>query len=235
MPFHKFDSSFKMSEKPLVYGFPLNCFCLSICKAMESLGLKPELVPVSYGVRREIITLTSGDYYMVPVMQYKDKIISDSLDIVRYVDQEHGGKLFPKEKEGLQDIILPWLDQECHHAVEMLTDIPLVDSLHDLVDKVMVIRHKERKFGKGCIEKWRNEVPKLYSRFVELVLPFERMLEYNKFLLGGYPVYVDFLLFGVCGNLTYNGWYKFPEDLPKIKDWHERIRSYCYPNPVLSC
>jgi hypothetical protein len=67
--------------------------------------------------RGEILKLTNGSYYQVPVIQFEDRIVyesgTDTLDVARFVDKEFGqDKLFPKKFEGLQQIIVPYIEND---------------------------------------------------------------------------------------------------------------------------
>ena len=46
------------------------------------------------------------------------------------------------------------------------------------------------------------------------------------FLLGDSPVYADYALFGVLGNLTYTGDNEIPSTLTHIRRWHERLTAH---------
>ena len=48
------------------------------------------------------------------------------------------------------------------------------------------------------------------------------MLAHAPFLLGDEPVYSDFALFGVLGNLVYKDWVEIPKELVRIKGWREK-------------
>jgi glutathione S-transferase len=54
------------------------------------------------------------------------------------------------------------------------------------------------------------------------------MLANAPFLLGDEPVYSDFALFGVLGNLVYKDWVEIPKELVQIKGWRERLRGFRY-------
>jgi glutathione S-transferase len=84
----------------------------------------------------------------------------------------------------------------------------------------MYIRHKERKFGRGCVQQWREQAPQLLARLEELLTPFEVMLSRGPFLLGRRPVYADYALHGVLGNYTYSAQNRLPEGLTHLGRWY---------------
>jgi glutathione S-transferase len=93
----------------------------------------------------------------------------------------------------------------------------------------MVVRHKERKFGRGCIEQWAREADIIRSELDGLLSRCESTLKNSPFLLGTSPVYADFALFGVLGNLTYNGWNHLSADQIALQKFVARLSVWrCY-------
>jgi glutathione S-transferase len=90
-------------------------------------------------------------------------------------------------------------------------------------DRVRFLRHKERKFGRGCIEDWRNKQKDLLAQLEERLIPFEEMLMFRPYLLDERPRFVDFDLYGMLGNFLYSGHYKLPAKHSRIRDWHGRM------------
>ena len=74
----------------------------------------------------------------------------------------------------------------------------------------MPIRHKERKFGRGCVREWATHRRYLCAQFAELVKPIDDMLTASSFLLADRPLFVDYNLYGVLGNYLFNGKAKLP-------------------------
>jgi glutathione S-transferase len=52
------------------------------------------------------------------------------------------------------------------------------------------------------------------------------MLANAPFLLGDVPVYSDFALFGILGNMVYGDWAEIPKELVRIKEWREMLRRF---------
>ena len=132
----------------------------------------------------------------------------------------------PPRLTGIQTILISYLENEVEGVTFKLTDPKYLDDIEDTVERVMTVRHKERKFGRGCVEEWRQQAPELRAQAEKLLLPFEQMLRFSPFLLNDAPVYADYLLFGVIGNLTYRGYNEIPAALSSLKDWNQRIRDY---------
>lgn len=87
----------------------------------------------------------------------------------------------------------------------------------------MLIRHKERKFGKGCLLEWASHRKYLSARFAELLVPIDDMLARSPFLLTNRPLFVDYNLYGVLENYLFNGKTKLPH-LTRLRRWHRAMQ-----------
>ena len=145
-------------------------------------------------------------------------------DVARYLDSEFtGGRLFPARVDGLQDLMIQHLEEEVESLTFKLQDPFYIDSISDLVERTMIIRHKERKFGKGCLQQWKREHSQLMKEAEVLLHPYEKMLQHSDFLLSDQPVYSDFLLAGILGNITFHGYVSIPESLPRLRELPDRL------------
>lgn len=214
-----------------VYQFAHSPYCLPITRALEALDVQFAVRNVSNADRREIIALTKGAYYQVPVLVHEERVIfesaADSLDIARFVDQTFGhGRLFPAEHEGFQRLIIAHLEDDVEGVTFRLVDPPYLAAIDNVIERAMIIRHKERKFGRGCVEAWaadRNELARTARTLLE---PYELTLQHRPFLFGDAPVYADFALFGILGNLTYRDFNSLPEGFDALAAWFERITTF---------
>jgi glutathione S-transferase len=216
-----------------IYQLPHSPYCLPITRALEALGVAFDVVNVSNADRSVIIRLTNGAYYQVPVLVHDGKLVfdgsegsSDGLDVARYVDRTWAqGRLFPAALAGVQSLLVPHIEGEIEGATFKLADIHYVPTLTDLVERTMVIRHKERRFGRGCVDQWRANYEPMYAHATELLRPFDAMVAAQAFLLGAQPVYTDFALYGVLANLTFNDWNSLPP-LPRLAEWFTRMKTF---------
>lgn len=214
-----------------LYDLPHSPFCIPIRRILETAAVPYERVDVPNWDRRKVIEVTAGRYYQVPVLVHDGRVVfessPDSQDVARYVDEQFCGKaLFPTGHEGLQAILIRHLENDVEGATFKVTDSFYVDSIPDLVNRVMVIRHKERKFGTGCVEQWKRERESLRRVAEDHFMPFDSMLASNSFLLGERPVFADFLLYGIIGNYTWNGWNELPATMTKLRDWVQRMDAF---------
>jgi glutathione S-transferase len=191
-----------------IYQMEYSPFCIPITAALRACGAEFETQEIPNWDRSELLRLTGGSYYQVPVLVHDGHVVTesspDSEDIARYVDTHFaGGRLFPARLEGLQKIIIEFLSDDVEFYTFRLQDPHTLDRITDPVARGLFLRHKERKFGRGCVEQWRREAPQIRAEADRLLERCETTLRHSPFLFGDTPVYSDFLLYGILGNLTY--------------------------------
>jgi len=217
----------------IVYQLEHSPYCIPITRALGALGLSFETRNVSNADRREIIEITNGAYYQVPVLAHDGKVIFESspssIDVARYVDRMFaGGRLFPSDWEGLHGIVIPYIEDNVERVTFKLVDPLYLRDIADPVERAMVRRHKERKFGHGCEERWEQERPALKTEAERLLSPFDVALTRRPFLFDDTPIFSDFALFGVLGNMTYRNYNAIPASLTKLTGWFERMQGFKY-------
>lgn len=214
-----------------VYEMPFSPFCIPIVRALEAAAVKFDRVEVPNWDRRAVIEVTEGGYYQVPVLVHDGKVIfesgPDTQDVAHYIDKNFcGGRLFPPLHAGLHEILIHYLENDVESVTFRLLDIHYVPSIEDLGNRVMVIRHKERKFGRGCLDAWRHDADKLRDEAEMHFLRFDAILKIQPFLRGEEPVYADFLLYGMIGNYTFNGWNELPRKMAALTAWYEGMSRF---------
>lgn len=105
-----------------------------------------------------------------------------------------------------------------------LNDIHYEEWIPDLYDRTMMVRHKERKFGAGCLATWRAHQADLERELEALLAPLDQMLTQRAFLVDDRPRFVDFDLWGILGHYLYSGHYTVPRQLRSLSAWHERLK-----------
>ncbi len=210
---------------------PPSPFCISVRAALEAGNVPHQLHNLDLWDRRPAAELTGGAYYAVPVLVdtggsapvvvYEPR--DDATDIARHVDAKYGLGLFPQELEGLQDLVVQYIEGQCEDVAFRLDDAFLLPGIPDVAGRTMALRHKERKFGKGCVDQWRAQAPELLAKLTDLLRPLDTMLSRSPYLLGTQPTFTDFALYGVLGNLTYTGDLQVPAELTNIVRWHAQL------------
>jgi len=220
-----------MAMSLTVYQFAHSPYCIPITRALAALEVPFAVKNVSNADRREVIELTGGAYYQVPVLVHDDRVIHetspDSTDVAHYVNATFAaGRLFPEKHEGLQRLVVAHIENEVEGVTFRLVDPFYLDGLDDVVERTMIIRHKERKFGRGCVQAWTTQREALRDEARTLIEPYELALQHRPFLFGETPLYADFALFGVLGNLTYRDYNPLPSGFTALADWFARMKSF---------
>lgn len=214
-----------------VYQMPHSPYCIPITQALIACGVDFLTIDITPHTREEVIAASRGKSYQVPLLTDAGKIIGESsgasLDVARHVDRKYaGGRLFPKPLEAPNLCLTRFIENELEGAGFKLADPFYIATFKDTLARTMMIRHKERAFGRGCIAAWQRDRKALAARFDELLGDFETTLKHEKFLLGNAPVFADFALYGVIGNATWNGWNKLSPKRTAIAAWRKRLAAF---------
>jgi glutathione S-transferase len=206
--------------------FPWSPFCIVQRRILEFSGAKFKIANISSGDRSVVWRLTRNRYYGVPILKHGTQVVFETHDhsqvVAKYLDDKLGLGLFPAKLEGVQSILWPYIENEVEEMTFKLNDIYWREFV-PAGDQLVFLRHKERKFGVGCLEKWRQEKKALLEELTRRLLPFDEMLISGPFLLGEAPRFVDFDLWGMLGNFLYSGHYRLPGVHRRLKRWHERM------------
>jgi glutathione S-transferase len=146
----------------------------------------------------------------------------DTQVIAKYIDAKYALGLFPAELEGVQSILWRHLENEVEGVGFKLNDIYWKEFV-PADDHLRFLRHKERKFGRGCLDQWRAMRPQLLAQLEERLLPYEEMLAYKPFLLDDRPRFVDFDLYGMLGNFLFTRHYQLPKAHNHLRAWYRRM------------
>jgi len=203
--------------------FPWSPFCITIRHILTHHRIPFQIQNIAYHDRAPIITATKGRGHTVPCLINGKRGICDVTDfgqeVARYVDRRYKLNLFPKSFEGLQLILSRYIENDLE-SVGFKIDDTYVIPTRPLVERTMLIRHKERKFGKGCVQEWTTHRRYLCSQFTELLKPIDNMLATSPFLLTNHPLFVDYNLYGVLGNYLFSGKTKLPK-LKHLQRWYQ--------------
>ncbi len=206
--------------------FPWSPFCIVQRRILEFSGVRFKITNIPNTDRSLVWKLTRERYYQVPVIRDGRQVVfetgEDSQVIAKYLDNKLGLGLFPSHLRGLQTILWRHIEDEIEGLGFKLNDVYWRDFI-PAKERLAFVRHKERKFGRGCLERWRDEQPALLLQLEARLVPFEQMLLGKPFLLGDRPRFVDFDLHGMLGNFLASGHYELPAAHTQIRAWHERM------------
>ena len=206
--------------------FPWSPFCIVQRRILEYSGVRFKIINIPNGDRSLVWKLTRQRYYGVPIIRDGRTVVfemnEESQVIAKYLDSKLRLGLFPRELEGVQSILWRHIENEIESPCFKLTDIHWQE-LVPKADRLLFVRHKERKFGRGCLNQWRAQEEELLQQLEARLSPFEEMLRYRPFLIDDRPRFVDFDLFGMLGDFLYTGHYQLPKVHAHLARWHRRM------------
>jgi glutathione S-transferase len=206
--------------------FPWSPFCIVQRRILEYSAARFKVVNIPNTDRSLVWKLSRGRYYEVPLLKDGKTVVfetgADSQVIAKYLDDRFQLGLFPRRLEGVQSILWRNIESEVEGFAFRLDDI-YWEELVPRSEAAAFVRHKERKFGRGCLDLWRDQQAELLRGLAQSLLPFEEMLLAHPFLIEERPHFVDFDLFGMLGNFLYTGHYELPAEHPRLKEWYRRM------------
>jgi glutathione S-transferase len=206
--------------------FPWSPFCIVQRRILEFAGLPFKITNIPSTDRGLVWRLTRKRYYGVPIIRDGRRVVfevdHDSQVIAKYLDDKLGLGLFPWDLDGLQSIVWRHIENDIEDVSFRLNDI-YWEEMVPPHEQVAWVRHKERKFGAGCVAQWREGRKGLLSELTRRLVPFERMLMGHSYLLSDRPRFVDFDLYGMLGNFLYSGHYRLPEAHGRLQRWYARM------------
>ena len=206
--------------------FPWSPYCLVQKRILEFSGVPHKVTNILQSDRSLIWRLTRQRYYQVPVVRDGRNVLfevdENSQVIAKYLDAKLKLGLFPPQWDGLQRILWRYIENDVEGLTFKLNDAHFREFVAP-AEQLPYQRHKERKFGRGCLDQWCANQKPLAAELTTLLVPFEQMLASRHFLLDDQPRFADFDLWGMLSNFLYSGHYRLPAVHPKIRVWHRRM------------
>ncbi len=222
-----------------LYQYNYSPYCIPIELALRHSGIPHEVVNLPACDPRAVIELTQGECYQVPVLEdtFSHKVVWDKgpeeNDVARYLEEVSPlMKLFPAEVSGWQAILLRYIEDYCESFSSKICDAFRDKWLGNVVERALHRRHRERKFGAGCLEEWTRNVNTLIADFHRAIQPFEAILGRQAFLTGERPVYADYALCGVIGNFLFPATTSLPENCLMLEAWYTKMRAGNFRGPL---
>lgn len=214
---------------------PYSPFCIVVRRMLEYAGARFKATNITAGSdRSHIWRLTRQRYYQVPVIRDGRTVVfetnEDSQVIAKYLDTKLGLGLFPREWAGVQQVLWHYFEHEVESVGFKLNNAHYRAWLPP-AEWLPFLRYKERRFGRGCLDQWREQQPQLLAELSYKLAPVEQMLLSKPFLLGPRPLFADFNLCGMLGNYLYGGCTELPAEYPLLRDWHDRMSRVKFQAP----
>ncbi len=195
-------------------------------RILEYAGGPFKIINIPNWDRTLVWKLTRQRYYGVPIIKDGKAVVfetdDDSQVIAKYLDNKLQSGLFPAEWRGIQTLLWRYIENDIEGLGFKLNDI-YYEEMIPPEGRLGFLRHKERKFGRGCIEAWRKNQKQMLLELTQKLIPCEQMVAHRDFLLDSRPRFVDFDLYGMLGNFLYTGHYALPKAHPRLKSWYARM------------
>ena len=140
--------------------FAWSPFCIVQRRILEFSGAPFQITNIPNNDRSLVWRLTKRRYYGVPIIRHRKSVIfevsDDSQVIAKYLDTKLQLGLFPWTLEGVQGVIWRYIESEIEGPCFRLNDIYWRENVPPS-EQVAFLRHKERKFGRGCLDQWRAQ------------------------------------------------------------------------------
>ena len=179
-----------------LYRFRYSPFARKVQTVLDLLGLEYDQIEVSYSQRDELAELTGG-YILVPVLVDRGQVITESRDICQHLSARPGAEwLVPPALEGAVWGYTDFSDGPLEDLMFRIASPDVRDQWRSPGERALYTMVKERKFGAGCIERWRSERDALIAGVRKLLAPTERSLHRQPFVFGERPTLADAALHG---------------------------------------
>jgi glutathione S-transferase len=186
-----------------LFRFRHSPYARKIEKLAQLLGLAPTVVDVPYLDRAELVAATGG-YVHVPVLVDDDgTVVVESRAIAeRLLARPGGAALVPAPWDGPIWAYHDWVDGPLEDVLFRLASPAVRDAWSRPDERAMYTVMKERKFGAGCVDAWKNARHELIERGRALLAPSARTLAAQPFLFGARPTLADAALYGQFAMLA---------------------------------
>lgn len=218
-----------------LYQLAWSPFCLVQRRILDYGRIPFRTVEVPLGDRAVVWRLTRERYYQVPVLKDGRQVLfetsPDSQVLAKYLDCKFRLGLFPRAWEGTQDLLWRYFENDVEGIAFKLNDIHWREFVPPSA-RCDFVRHKERRFGRGCLDQWREGEEALLHQMHAVLQPVDQMLATRPFLLPDGPHFVDFCLYGMLANFLFTGHYTLPAPHVHVSAWYTRLHTLRRPTPA---
>jgi glutathione S-transferase len=209
-----------------LYRFNYSPYARKVQTLLELLGRPYVAVDVPFSDRNELAALTGG-YIQVPVIVDDDgTVVCDSPRICAHLLRgEAAAELAPPALAGPMWAYHDWCDNLLEDVMFRIGSPSIRDRWSTAGDRALYVFIKERKFGRGCVDRWLDEREDLLDRANALLEPTRRTLSTQPFVFGARPTLADAALYGEFAMLAEADaglLGRFPEEL---RAWMGRVEA----------
>jgi glutathione S-transferase len=207
-----------------LYQFLGSPFCAKVRKLLAFKGVEFEVVEVDYLERKELL-IASGQLTVPAVTLDNGETIVDSAQIAMRLEELYPEPtIFPAGWRGMHVVLAYFID---NHLEESVYPVALADELayysKQGPDRGALWRFiRERKFGRGFVDRTIADHKASWDRFRSALTPFEEQLGNAPFLTGRIGL-ADFALYGQLYYLAFTGELKIPSDMKNLRAFFGRV------------
>ena len=195
--------------------------CWRIKMALEHKRLVAETVPWRF-VEKDAIAFSGQK--LVPVLVDRDKTISDSWEIAKYLESTYSDRpsLFGGSAgEGLALFIKFWCEQTLNRIVLRIILPDLFACLHEK-DKPYFRESREARFG-ATLEQYALPAEHGVSLLRDALSPMRSTLQRQPYLAGAEPTFADYIVFGTFQWARSVSPVALVETGDPVFEWRERL------------
>jgi glutathione S-transferase len=180
-----------------LYRFRYSPYARKVQMLLELAGLPHEVIEVRYGERDELARLTGG-YVFVPVVELDDgEVITESRRICeRLTALPQARHLVPPALHAAVWAFHDFIDGPVEDVLFRLASPAIRAQWTTAWERALYTLIKERKFGAGCVDAWRETKATLVERGRGVLEPTRRTLAAQPFLFGDHVSLADVALYG---------------------------------------
>ena len=207
-----------------LYRFPYSCYALKVQYLLDKLQLDYKPIDVPYTDRTELVKLTGG-HVTVPVIEHNDHVVVESRTICQYLLNLVENELVPKDKAALIWAYADWCDSTLEDLLFRIATPGIASRFSTPFEQSLFAYIKERKFGSGCVEEWRNTQSDLIAKAGVLLEPTIEAISLNNYIAGATVSYADVTLLGHLAMVEYGDPALISEISDVLPQYMERVRA----------
>jgi len=207
-----------------LYQFLGSPFCAKVRKLLAFKGVEFEVIEVDYLERKELL-LASGQLTVPAVTLDNGETIVDSARIALRLEELYPEPtIFPAGWRGMHLVLADFID---NHLEQSVFPVALADELayysREGADRGALWRFiRERKFGKGFVDRVIADQSANWERLRQALAPFEEQLGGVPFLTGRIGL-ADFALYGQLYYMAFTGELKIPAEMKNLRAFFGRV------------
>lgn len=203
--------------------FSYSPYAAKVRTALKLTKLPCELVEVPYTDRKELVALTGR--LEVPVLVDGETVVSDSPRIVAWLAEKSG---VPLTSPPLSVVLEQWADEPFEEVAFRLACPGLESFMRKTqgAEAGALFRLiKERKYGAGIIQRWRDEEATWLAKTKATLAPLVETLSRSPYLLGEAPSVADCAVVGQLHMVEVARPGFVRAEVPGLAEWFERLRA----------